>query len=62
MVMITKAWPRARIATSPRIAASTAAATPPRGASRNGETSKCLERMPTVYAPTPMNALWPSET
>ncbi len=48
MVMITKAWPRARIATRPRIAARAAAASPPSGASTNGETSVCLERIPTV--------------
>jgi hypothetical protein len=49
IVMITKAWPRVRIAITPSAAAETAATTPARGTHTNGETSGlCSDRIPTV--------------
>ena len=41
----------------PKRNATIAAAMPPNGATRKGETSHRAARMPAVYAPTPMNAL-----
>ncbi len=47
-VTMTKAGPRVRRVASPRTSATSAAAMPPSGATRNGETSHRVARMPAV--------------
>ena len=61
IVRITNEWPRARIATTPSSAATAPASTPATGTQTHGEPPMSLTQMPTVYAPSPMNAPWPSE-
>ena len=61
IVMITKAKPRVRIAINPRNAANSAAITPATGTHTNGSPPIFVVAIPTVYAPSPMNALWPRE-
>ena len=61
IVMITNDGPRVRSAITPSSAAKIAATTPATGTQTQIETSNLGERIPSVYAPMPRNAPWPSE-